>query len=169
MPRLGKRTTQVVSTVVSVLLVVAVWWLQAQGDDDGGSRAEDRVSSSSTPSGSQPASPTPRSTPTSSATSLAGADEDGIAYVVLADLPPEATETVRLIDAGGPFPYPGKDGSTFGNFEGILPDRQRGYYAEYTVETPGLNHRGARRIIAGDGGELYWTEDHYESFERISR
>ena len=50
-----------------------------------------------------------------------------------------------------------------------LPDRERGYYAEYTVETPGLDHRGARRIIAGDGGELYWTEDHYESFERIER
>ncbi len=171
MPRLGKRTTQVLSTVASVLLLVAVWWLQAQGDDDGGSRAEDRVSSSSTPTpgGSQPASPTPRSTSTSSATSVGSADEDGIPYVDLADLPPEATETVRLIDAGGPFPYPGKDGSAFGNFEGILPDRQRGYYAEYTVETPGLDHRGARRIIAGDGGELYWTGDHYESFERIRR
>ncbi|QSR26077.1 ribonuclease [Nocardioides aromaticivorans] len=98
-----------------------------------------------------------------------GADEDGIPYVDLADLPPEAADTVGLIDAGGPFPYPGKDGSTFGNFEGVLPDRERGYYAEYTVETPGLDHRGARRIIAGDGGELYWTEDHYESFERIRR
>lgn len=96
-------------------------------------------------------------------------DSDGFAYVDLDRLPPEAAETVELIDDGGPYPYPGKDGSTFGNFEGVLPDRERGYYAEYTVETPGLSHRGARRIIAGDGGELYWTEDHYESFERIRR
>lgn len=174
MPRLGKRTTQVLSTVASVLLLVAVWWIQSQGDDDGGSRAEDRASASSSPSvaPSRTPSPTPGPTRTPESTPVEGGggfDDDGIAYVDLADLPPEAAETVELIDAGGPFPYPGKDGSTFGNFEGILPDRERGYYAEYTVETPGLDHRGARRIIAGDGGELYWTEDHYESFERIER
>lgn len=176
MPRLGKRTAQVLSTVASVLLLVAVWWLQAQGDDDTGSRAEDRASSSSTASSSPTATRTPSPAPSRTAEATAtddgpgsAVDEDGIAYVDLADLPPEAAQTVDLIDAGGPFPYPGKDGSTFGNFEGVLPDRERGYYAEYTVETPGLDHRGARRIIAGDGGELYWTEDHYESFERISR
>ena len=172
MPRLGKRTTQVLSTLASVLLLVAVWWIQSQGDDDGGSQARDRASSSGTASRTSSATPsrTVESTPTPSPTGQESAvDEDGIPYVDLADLPPEAAETVELIDAGGPFPYPGKDGSTFGNFEGVLPDRERGYYAEYTVETPGLDHRGARRIIAGDGGELYWTADHYESFERIRR
>lgn len=170
MPRLGRRTTQVLSTLASVLLLVAVWWLQSQGDDDGGTRAEDPASSSSTPSWTPSSTPsrTVQSTPTEDGGG-GGADEHGIPYVDLADLPPEAAATVELIDAGGPFPYPGKDGSTFGNFEGLLPDRERGYYAEYTVETPGLDHRGARRIIAGDGGELYWTEDHYESFERIRR
>lgn len=175
MPRLGKRTTQVLSTVVSVLLLVAVWWLQAQ-DDDAGSRGEDRASSSSSPTPSRTPSPSAAAPDdgatggsTDSGADSGAADQDGIAYVDLADLPPEAAETVELIDAGGPFPYPGKDGSTFGNFEGVLPDRERGYYAEYTVQTPGLDHRGARRIIAGDGGELYWTEDHYESFERIRR
>ncbi|TNM45192.1 ribonuclease [Nocardioides albidus] len=137
--------------------MVAVWWLQSgRSDDSPPARATDGASASA-------ASP--------SASDASGPDEDehGIAYVDLADLPREAAETVRLIDAGGPFPYPGKDGSTFGNFEGVLPEQPRGYYAEYTVETPGLDHRGARRIIAGDGGELYWTEDHYESFERIRR
>lgn len=180
MPRLGKRTTQVLSTVASVLLVLAVWWLQSQDDDSDG-RADDRASSSSSPTASRSSSPAPSTAPSTGpssapttapstrATTGPSTDEDGIAYVDLADLPPEAAETVELIDAGGPFPYPGKDGSTFGNFEGVLPDRERGYYAEYTVETPGLDHRGARRIIAGDGGELYWTEDHYESFERIRR
>lgn len=95
--------------------------------------------------------------------------ESGLRWVLEVELPVEAQGTLALIDQGGPFPYPGKDGSTFGNFEGLLPDRERGYYAEYTVLTPGSSDRGARRIITGDGGEYYWTEDHYESFERISR
>ena len=88
--------------------------------------------------------------------------------VQLAALPPEAAETVELIDAGGPFPED-EDGGTFGNREDLLPDEQMGYYAEYTVPTPGSEDRGARRIVAGDDGELYWTEDHYRSFERIVR
>jgi ribonuclease T1 len=57
----------------------------------------------------------------------------------------------------------------FGNLEGLLPDHQRGYYHEYTVVTPGSKDRGARRIITGSADEFYWTEDHYSSFERISR
>ncbi len=92
----------------------------------------------------------------------------GLPYVPLADLPPEATGTVDLIDAGGPYPHD-EDDSTFRNDEGILPDRESGYYREYTVETPGSPDRGARRIVAGSEGELYWTQDHYESFERIWR
>ncbi len=89
----------------------------------------------------------------------------GLPFVVLADLPPEAQDTVDLIDADGPFPYD-QDGGTFGNLEGLLPDFEDGYYPEYTVETPGSPDRGARRIIAGADGELYWTDDHYESFAR---
>ena len=91
------------------------------------------------------------------------------AVVRVADLPPEARETLALIDAGGPFPYPDHDGGTFGNYEGLLPSHQRGYYREYTVDTPGSEDRGARRIIAGDAGERYWTQDHYASFARIRR
>ena len=87
-------------------------------------------------------------------------------FVLLAQLPPEAAETVELIDAGGPFPED-EDGGTFGNREDLLPDEQMGYYAEYTVPTPGSQDRGARRIVAGDEGELYWTEDHYDSFRQI--
>jgi len=95
------------------------------------------------------------------------ADSD-LGQVALADLPPEAAATLALIDAGGPFPY-AQDGATFGNFEGLLPAADPGYYKEYTVETPGSGDRGARRIVAGAGGELYWTADHYASFERIQR
>lgn len=100
---------------------------------------------------------------------------DSIAWVTLSDLPSEAAHTLQLIQRGGPFPYPSKDGSTFGNFERQLPLRVRGYYREYTVPTRGHRDRGARRIIAGSGrtgdvatsGEYYYTDDHYRSFHRI--
>ena len=89
-----------------------------------------------------------------------------IAAVALAELPPEARRTVALIRAGGPFPY-SRDGISFGNRERMLPARKRGYYHEYTVPTPGGRTRGARRIVAGEGGELYYSDDHYQSFRRI--
>ncbi|HNI51880.1 MAG TPA: ribonuclease domain-containing protein [Azospira sp.] len=91
--------------------------------------------------------------------------------VALATLPVEARETLALIKRGGPFPYPRKDGSTFGNFEKRLPAKPRGHYREYTVPTPGSRDRGARRIVAGSppetSGEYYYTDDHYRSFRRI--
>ncbi len=91
-----------------------------------------------------------------------------IAEVAANELPPEARATLALIDRGGPFPYE-RDGVVFRNFEKRLPLRERGYYREYTVRTPGVSHRGARRIVAGGGGELYYTDDHYQSFKRIRR
>jgi ribonuclease T1 len=93
----------------------------------------------------------------------------GLPWVLEEELPVEGQGTLALIDQGGPFPFPDKDGSTFGNLERLLPEQPRGYYAEYTVITPGSTDRGARRIISGDGGEFYWTQDHYRSFERIAR
>ena len=81
-------------------------------------------------------------------------------------LPSEARDTLALIKAGGPFPY-SQDGKTFQNREKRLPPRERGYYREYTVKTPGAKDRGARRIVAGRGGERYYTDDHYRSFRRI--
>jgi len=86
--------------------------------------------------------------------------------VSLKQLPAEARQTLAHIKAGGPFPY-AKDGSVFGNREGLLPKRTRGYYREYTVKTPGARDRGARRIVAGMAGEYYYTDDHYRSFKRI--
>ena len=171
MPRLGSTTVKAVSTVVVALLALGVWWLQ-QGDSGKESSSPSDGASSVAPAPDyaettgeirnrpEKRSPTPGS-------SRPSRDEHGIPYVDAASLPPEAVVTLTLIEQDGPFPYPDKDGSTFGNYEGLLPSRERGYYAEYTVPTPGENDRGARRIIAGDGGERYWTEDHYESFERI--
>jgi ribonuclease T1 len=86
--------------------------------------------------------------------------------VALKQLPPEARQTLDRIKAGGPFPY-ARDGSVFRNREGLLPKRNRGYYREYTVKTPGAKDRGARRIVAGVPGEYYYTDDHYRTFRRI--
>ncbi len=92
----------------------------------------------------------------------------GLPWVEEADLPAAARDTLALIDAGGPFPYE-EDDRTFFNREGLLPERAEGHYREYTVETPGEDDRGARRIVTGADGEYYWTPDHYASFERIAR
>ena len=73
---------------------------------------------------------------------------------------------LALIKSGGPFSH-AQDGSTFGNRERLLPSQGPGYYREYTVKTPGASDRGARRIVAGRGGEYYYTDDHYNSFRRI--
>jgi ribonuclease T1 len=103
-----------------------------------------------------------------------GSQEGVIGDVKLAALPVEAQRTLALIRSNGPFPYR-KDGTVFGNREGHLPRKARGYYSEYTVPTPGSRDRGARRIVAGRGatgspatsGEYWYTEDHYNSFRRI--
>ena len=93
---------------------------------------------------------------------------DGLQTVRPADLPIEAQQTLALIDSGGPFPY-ARDGIVFQNREGILPKKSSTYYHEYTVVTPGSPDRGAKRLIAGSKGEIYYTEDHYVTFVRVIR
>ncbi|MGL5405913.1 MAG: ribonuclease domain-containing protein [Propionibacteriaceae bacterium] len=104
-----------------------------------------------------------------SAKILATDPESGLEWIKVSSLPKEAKETLVLIDRGGPFPYPGKDGSIYRNRSKALPDEEIGYYHEYTVKTPGASNRGARRIITGSNGEFYWTSDHYSTFKRIQR
>jgi len=121
-----------------------------------------------------------------SAVVLARGEAPSLPDVHLDRLPPEALQTLRLIRHGGPYPHD-RDGITFNNFEKLLPAARRGHYSEYTVMTPGVRHRGARRIVVGcervrpqprperrlwlehcrDGGEFYYTADHYRSFRRI--
>ncbi|MEO7032025.1 MAG: ribonuclease domain-containing protein [Burkholderiaceae bacterium] len=94
----------------------------------------------------------------------------GLGLIGVHDLPLEAQRTLLLIKAGGPFPY-AKDGVVFGNYENLLPRQRRGYYHEYTVPTPRIKHRGARRIVAGgaasSSSEYYYTGNHYVTFMRI--
>ncbi|HJU22149.1 MAG TPA: ribonuclease domain-containing protein [Casimicrobiaceae bacterium] len=85
-------------------------------------------------------------------------------------LPREAREVLMRIHEGGPFRYE-RDGITFGNREQSLPPRRRGYYHEYTVRTPGVRTRGARRIVCGGPRKApevcYYSDDHYATFRRI--
>ncbi|AIU33153.1 MULTISPECIES: ribonuclease domain-containing protein [Corynebacterium] len=96
----------------------------------------------------------------------------GLSSCTVDSLPKEAEETITTILSGGPFPHPDNDGVRFGNYEGLLPRQSRNYYREYTVDTPGLRHRGERRVITGGGSPRdpdtwYYTDDHYESFCEI--
>jgi len=107
---------------------------------------------------------------------MAEARDNAVAGTAIgvAELPPEARETLRLIERGGPFPYR-RDGVVFGNREHRLPLQRHGYYREYTVPTPGSRDRGARRIVAGSAKsgepktarEYYYSDDHYRSFRSI--
>ena len=94
-----------------------------------------------------------------------------LSEISLSELPAQAEDTFRRIQAGGPFPH-SQDGVVFGNRERLLPRHARGFYREYTVETPGARNRGARRLICGGtpvtAPEVcYYTGDHYASFQRI--
>lgn len=134
--------------VALLLLVGGLWWLRAMQQ------------------------PHPQFAPALSQTAAPGpsAHAPGAASSTLPPfLPDEARRTIVLIQRGGPFPY-SQDGSVFGNREGHLPSRPRGYYREYTVDTPGLSHRGTRRIVTGgDPAEIwYYSDDHYETFRSFS-
>ena len=93
--------------------------------------------------------------------------------IALTQLPPQGQDMMKLIVAGGPFKYD-KDGVVFGNRERILPAKDRGFYREYTVKTPGERTRGARRIVCGGlkptvPDACYYTDDHYASFRKIAQ
>lgn len=56
-------------------------------------------------------------------------------------------------------------GDRFGNYEGLLPDDRD--YTECDIDTLGAQKRGAKRIVFSDDGLIYYTDDHYESFELL--
>ena len=128
-----------------------------------------RVEPTAAPARVEPtAAPTrkPAATRTPSVKPTPGKAASGLPTIAFDRLPAEARETIRLIQRGGPFPYR-QDGIVFQNREGLLPRKPSGYYHEYTVKTPGSADRGARRIVAGEQGELYYTDDHYASFKQV--
>ena len=114
-----------------------------------------------TPSRSPTAAPIPGGL--AIATPLPG---DRMPAVPIDRLPREALDPIRLIARNGPFPHR-QDGVVFENREKLLPAKATGYYHEYTVKTPGSPDRGAQRLIRGGQNELYYTDDHYDSFRRV--
>lgn len=127
--------------------------------------------------GSKSEQPAPQQTETSAETTI---DEDG-SYTSKEDvalylhtyekLPSNfitKKEAKSLGWEGGSLePYaPGKciGGDRFGNYEGILPD---GSYHECDIGTLGKSSRGAKRIVYSDDGKIYYTDDHYETFEQL--
>ena len=73
-------------------------------------------------------------------------------------------------EGGGLEPYaPGKciGGDRFGNYEGLLPEKDGRHYTECDIDTRGASSRGAKRIVFSEDGLIYYTEDHYESFELL--
>lgn len=144
MRALSSRSRLLAALAALLFVVLLVWWARGVG----GQEAE-----------------APRDSGTAAAAPQVGV---GAGQVTLDDLPAGARETVALIDRGGPYPYP-KDGTAFRNAERLLPIEAAGYYREYTVPTPGSSDRGARRLVLGLAGELYYTSDHYRSFRKIVR
>lgn len=136
-----------------LVLVLGLWWVSNRGTTSVGDPSGTRSSATAGPSGTAP--PSTSDTP-----------DSGLETIAESALPREARATLALIRAGGPYPYD-QDDRVFQNREAILPQQQRGYYREYTVETPGSDDRGARRIISGRDGDRYWTSDHYDSFRQI--
>ena len=58
-------------------------------------------------------------------------------------------------------------GDRFGNYEGILPEASGRRYTECDIDTPGRKSRGAKRIVFSNDGLIFYTDDHYESFEQL--
>lgn len=157
--------------VILLAVLLGAWFWQKQRSEAPPAAAEPSAVSAPSDAGirSEPLPlPPPGSAGPAAPPMGASAHSAPAADALPAFLPPQARETLRLIAQGGPFPYR-QDGGTFGNREGRLPRQPNGYYREYTVDTPGLGHRGARRIVTGGQPprEYYYTEDHYESFRRF--
>lgn len=134
-------------------------------------RTSTRTSTKTSTKTSRPGPTSSRPTPQTSTPRVPdGGSTDpvsGLPWIDASSLPKEARQTLALIKAGGPYPYPRNDNQTFSNREQILPPQKRGYYKEFTVTTPGSPDRGPRRIVTGSAGEKYWTDDHYDSFSVI--
>jgi ribonuclease T1 len=79
----------------------------------------------------------------------------------------DLTETVKRIEAQERIERFSNDGTVFQNRERRLPDKPRGYYHEWVHPTPDVGGPGPQRIVSGREGEVYYTPDHYQTFQRL--
>ncbi len=156
----NRSATRKPGLIALVLVVLLAGWFWQQQRTHKPEVAQETAPSAGSDNGRQI-----KSLPLPGVERQSGSDTGAAGDTLPAFLPVEARETLRLIAKGGPFPYP-QDGSVFGNREKRLPGQPRGYYHEYTVDTPGLGHRGMRRIITGGQPPdvYYYTDDHYDTF-----
>lgn len=166
--------------VIAVGLVGSYFGIEGLGDNGSttGSGSGAGTSTSAATSavstahpGNKPAQSTQNSAPAPASWPQEGSS--GLKTCSMDELPAEAEDTADDILAGGPYDYPQNDNKRFGNYEGVLPQESKNFYREYTVETPGINHRGAKRIVTGGGKKgdpdvWFYTDDHYESFCEIT-
>ena len=156
--------SQALSALALALLAALMLWLVV-GEQGGGSMPAGGAAS---PTNSAPPSgPTPASGAAEGARGADTRDWDDVDACDDSALPRELDPVVDDIEDDGPYAYPDRDGSTFDNREDLLPQEDRGYYREFTVQTPGLSTRGARRVVTGGGVDpevWYFTDDHYQSF-----
>ena len=178
-----KKKTLAAQVIGLLCAAIAVWTGINVSNDSGDSTASSTSAASNAARLSTPsASASPSSSRASggsgsgksggSGSAAGGSGSSGLPSCPLNSLPTEADEVAHDILAGGPFDHPDEDGSHFGNYQRILPRKNSNFYREYTVETPGVGHRGARRIVVGGGSDTdpdvwYYTNDHYESFCEI--
>ena len=168
MSRMSTKKKSVPAVILGVLVaaVAGYFGVDAVTGDNGDTTA------SSTTTTTSPAASGSSATTTSSAAAAAAAAASSVGGeddCAVDTLPEQADDVIDAILDGGPFDNPDDDGKHFGNYEGVLPSENSSYYREYTVETPGLSHRGARRIVVGGGSDTdpdvwYYTDDHYETF-----
>lgn len=146
------------------------WGLSAPAASKEKTDARATVKSNSQPTSRptpKPRSQTPKSKTAAPAKlvfdNLSLRDEDGrIVYRGSIDLKP----TLERISKNRQLSFR-NDGSVFGNREGRLPRRGSGYYREWVVPTPEVRGPGPMRIVTGTDGEVFFTHDHYRTFQRI--
>ena len=159
-----ERAPRWLRIAVAVVVAVVVAWLLVNDSGDDTSSAAPTSTSAFVDPGPEPEPGTTADGEGVESGAVLGVS--GLPAGYSDDLPPEALDVLDAIDRGGPHPYR-QDGSTFFNREGLLPFEDEGYYAEYTVETPRSPDRGARRLVVGARGEVFYTADHYASFVEV--
>lgn len=173
--RLSAKATALL--VAGMIAAAAAVGITLPSDDGDPGESDTPAASIEQPSsdGQTPGIGAPEDEETTTTAETSTADPDGASTtptaVPAADGVPETergaiSEVLQAIESGPALPYD-EDGQTFQNREGRLPQQPLGYYREYTVETPGSDDRGARRLVIGEGGETYYTSDHYGSFTEI--
>ncbi len=138
-----------------VLILGAFGYLQLEGD---GKQQSNTATEQSTPQQSAPQQTAPTDAPTENSTRHAWVNgPDG-----RLDLAP----TLERIERGEKHPHR-NDGSVFQNRERRLPAKPRGYYHEYVHPTPSTSGPGAQRVVIGDDRDVWYTPDHYETFQEV--